>query len=106
MAFQYQQIAVNTVKQALAGAVYRARFAVSLNGATTWHFAQSISKVLGNNYLQVDVPLDHTVIGAGTVTDVWLYDASDNVLVKISTSISRPTATDDVYFRAIMRINT
>lgn len=104
MALTFVTNMMTCVKEALRDAIYQARIAVMQSGTTTWYYAPSIVKTIGNHYVQVDIPLDHTQIGTGTVTAVWLYDVNGNVLAKIDTSISRPTATDDIYFRAKINI--
>ena len=104
MALKFSTNMMTLVKQTIKDAIFQARIGVKQGNVTSWYYAASIVKSIGTHYVQVDVPLDHTRIGTGTVTGIELCDADGYILSKISTSISRPTATDDIFFRVKINV--
>ena len=104
MAVRFDSNLITAIETSIKNTINSAKYAVLLNDETTWVNASSLTKTTGDDYVQVDMQLDHSSIGTGTVTEVRLYDSSSNVLAKIATSIYRPSATDDVFFRVKIKI--
>ena len=100
MAFKFNPATVRKLALALNEEIASARYRVRTSGGNTWYTATEMTKLSGADYVQVEIALDHSKVGTGTVNLIQLRDAGGAVVAQIDANIYRATATDDILFRA------